>query len=548
MRDTVVDSPGSNEIVVATGKKILLTEPESGGLFAQGDTITGGGSGATGTIISIESGTDEQFGSIRKIVYTRLAGDFDDSDRSGSGITNGTATADIIYSPLQAGVGGPWDEFTHASEATASDINITVDRTAGGAEIDLQIEADSIINADVNSAAAIAQSKLNMQAAGVRATAAGITQGNLGLAVFDSVVFSSNNGFISIDDGQLPIEKLANIPDDTVIGRAQGDSASGDVSAIPFSTIVNSGGTFTTIGSPNAIVKTHTDGSINVQALEIDSARIIDTSGTTVNFTNPGTTLFLSSQTTGGGVTNNSMTGNLNIGNAKSAESTFQTNSALAGENYMAADWTYTSFIEAPGEGDTNSTGIGIGANNGFTSADQIGLITGGTARLVVTDTATIPGETDVYDLGSTTKRYNNVYAISTSAQANTALYADLAENYLADATYETGSVLIFGGEQEVTVTQLKDDTRVAGVVSEKPGYLMNAGAEGDFVTAIALQGRVPVNVVGIVKKGDLLVTASVPGYAIVNNSAKVGTVIGKALQAKDDPGYGTIEAVVGRV
>jgi len=370
----------------------------------------------------------------------------------------------------------------------------------------------------------------------------------LGLAVFDSVVFSSTNGFISIDDGQLPIEKLANIPDDSVIGRAQGDSATGDVSAIPFSTIVNSGGTFTTIGAPSAIVKTHTDGSINVQALEVDSARIIDTSGTTVNFTNPSATLFLSSQTTGGGVTNNNMSGNLNIGNAKSAESTFQSNSALAGENYLAADWTYTSFIEAPDENDNNSTGIGIGANTGFTSADQIGFITGGTNRLTVTNTATLPGETDVYDLGSATKRFQNIYAISTSAQANTALYADLAENYLADATYEVGSVLIFGGEQEVTVTKLKGDTRVAGVVSEKPGYLMNAGAEGDFVTAIALQGRVPVNVVGIAKKGDLLVSASIPGYAIVDNNAKVGTVIGKALQAKDDPGYGTIEAVVGRV
>jgi len=461
---------------------------------------------------------------------------FGDSLMYGTG-TNGTReNNDIII-----WTGSNWDTATPTGyfEFTYNAVDKTV---ATG------IADGSIVNADVNAGAQIAQSKLNMQAAGTRATAAGVTQGNLGLAVFDSVVFSSNNGFISIDDGQLPIEKLANIPDDSVIGRAQGDSATGDVSAIPFSTIVNSGGTFTTIGAPDAIVKTHTDGSINVQALEVDSARIIDTSGTTVNFTNPGTTLFLSSQTTGGGITNNNMIGNLNIGNAKAAESNFQANSSLAGENYMAADWTYTSFIEAPGEGDANSTGIGIGANNGFTSADQVGVITGGTARVIVTNSAMIPGDTDVYDLGSTLKRFQNVYAISTSAQANTALYADLAENYLADATYEVGSVLIFGGEQEVTVTRMKDDTRVAGVVSEKPGYLMNAGAEGDFVTAIALQGRVPVNVVGIVKKGDLLVTASVPGYAIVNNSAKVGTVIGKALQAKDDPGYGTIEAVVGRV
>ena len=461
---------------------------------------------------------------------------FGNSLMYGTGTDGARAANDIIV-----WTGTAWDTATPTGyfEFTYNAVDKTV---ATG------IADGSIVNADVNAAAQIAQSKLNMQAAGVRATAAGITQGNLGLAVFDSVVFSSTNGFISIDNGQLPIEKLANIPDDTVIGRAQGDSASGDVSAIPFSTIVNSGGVFTTIGAPDAIVKTHTDGSINVQALEIDSARILDTSGTTVNFTNPGSTLFLSSQTTGAGVTNNSMTGNLNIGGTKGTQSTFQSNSALDGENYIAADWTYTSFIEAPGENDNNSTGIGIGANNGFTSADQIGLITGGTARLVVTDTATLPGETDVYDLGSTLKRFQNIYAISTSAQANTALYADLAENYLADANYEIGSVVIFGGEQEITVTKLKDDRRVAGVVSEKPGYLMNAGAEGEFVTAIALQGRVPVNVVGIVKKGDLLVTASIPGYAIVNNDPKVGTVIGKALQDKADPGYGTIEAVVGRV
>ena len=80
-----------------------------------------------------------------------------------------------------------------------------------------------------------------------------------------------------------------------------------------------------------------------------------------------------------------------------------------------------------------------------------------------------------------------------------TARYADLAENYLADAEYEVGTVLIFGGDKEVTVTTaMKDDTRVAGVVSENPGYLMNSKLEGENVTAVALQGRVPVKVVGM--------------------------------------------------
>jgi len=123
-----------------------------------------------------------------------------------------------------------------------------------------------------------------------------------------------------------------------------------------------------------------------------------------------------------------------------------------------------------------------------------------------------------------------------------------LAENYLADATYEEGTVLVFGGDEEVTVTNSKGNTRVAGVVSTNPAHLMNSNLEGEHVTAIALQGRVPCKVLGKVAKGDMLVTSAIPGYAIVNNSPGVGTVIGKAVGAKDDEGKGTVEVVVGRV
>ena len=58
----------------------------------------------------------------------------------------------------------------------------------------------------------------------------------------------------------------------------------------------------------------------------------------------------------------------------------------------------------------------------------------------------------------------------------------------------------------------------------------------------VALTGRVPVKVVGVVRKGDILVTSNVPGYAKVNNDTQVGTVIGKAIENKTDQGEGTIE------
>jgi hypothetical protein len=122
-----------------------------------------------------------------------------------------------------------------------------------------------------------------------------------------------------------------------------------------------------------------------------------------------------------------------------------------------------------------------------------------------------------------------------------------LAENYLGDAEYEPGTVLVFGGDAEVTTTDIKGDHRVAGVVTTNPAHLMNSELVGDNVTGIALQGRVPCKVLGTVKKGDMLVTSAIPGYAIVNNSPGVGTVIGKALENKETSERGVIEVVVGK-
>lgn len=130
---------------------------------------------------------------------------------------------------------------------------------------------------------------------------------------------------------------------------------------------------------------------------------------------------------------------------------------------------------------------------------------------------------------------------------ATAARYADLAENYQADRSYEPGTVLVFGGSEEVTTTNVKGDTRVAGVVSTNPAHLMNADLKGENVVALGLTGRLPCKVVGKVSKGDILVTSAKPGYATVNNSPLPGTIIGKALENKDDVNEGIIEVVVGR-
>jgi hypothetical protein len=131
---------------------------------------------------------------------------------------------------------------------------------------------------------------------------------------------------------------------------------------------------------------------------------------------------------------------------------------------------------------------------------------------------------------------------------ATSAYYADLAEKYLADAEYEPGTVLVFGGESEVTISSISHDYSVAGVVSTKPGFMMNSELENG--TYIALQGRVPCRVVGKIKKGDLMVTSDIAGVAQAMDKTKYqpGCVIGKALENYDSAEVGEIEVVVGRV
>jgi hypothetical protein len=139
---------------------------------------------------------------------------------------------------------------------------------------------------------------------------------------------------------------------------------------------------------------------------------------------------------------------------------------------------------------------------------------------------------------------YNPATNILTTV-ASSALYADLAERYEADAVYDPGTVLVVGGDNEVTVTAIYADTRVAGIVSKNPAYMMNSEAgTNETHPYIALKGRVSCKVIGPIKKGDLLVTSAHPGYACVGQNVFSGAVIGKALEDKSE-GFGVIEVKV---
>ena len=151
------------------------------------------------------------------------------------------------------------------------------------------------------------------------------------------------------------------------------------------------------------------------------------------------------------------------------------------------------------------------------------------------------PSADNSIDLGSSSNRYNEVYAVTFQGTATSAQYADLAEKYESNEELEAGTVVCFGGEKEICACETEADHRVAGVISTDPAYMMNAGSEGQYV---ALTGRVPCKVVGPVVKGDLLVSAGVKGHAKADNDAKPGRIIGKAVGSLD-AGEGIIEVLV---
>ena len=132
---------------------------------------------------------------------------------------------------------------------------------------------------------------------------------------------------------------------------------------------------------------------------------------------------------------------------------------------------------------------------------------------------------------------------------ASSAKYADLAERYTADSNYQSGTVLVFGGNEEVTESTQRLDKRIAGIVSTDPAYLMNSELENSV--AVGLQGRVPCKVIGEIRKGDLMVSSATPGHAeawLEDSNPPTGCVIGKALENKIGAGPDVIEVVVGRI
>jgi hypothetical protein len=282
-----------------------------------------------------------------------------------------------------------------------------------------------------------------------------------------------------------------------------------------FNSVTNTGGgniyAVTPVSVTNAassIVKSSSDKSVDVGSLKIATSTTLSISGTTLTVTAPGGQNVIS--TSGSNASNAviSTTGTLDTSSG-TLKATALTTGASSTAGTVTGQWAVQS-------------------------SSQIDFTLG-----------TLKSTTLTTGADATSGTIQGTWSL-TGASKFQATYADLAEFYEGDQHYESGTVLVFGGDKEVTTSTVFNDTRLAGVVTTDPAYVMNKDQTG-IAVCLALAGRVPCRVVGRVKKGDLLTTSATPGCAVKATNPQLGSIIGKAIEDKDYDSVGVIEVAVGR-
>jgi hypothetical protein len=170
---------------------------------------------------------------------------------------------------------------------------------------------------------------------------------------------------------------------------------------------------------------------------------------------------------------------------------------------------------------------------------------------ITIASNTILPNAPNTINIGATGTKFANMYATTfvgnVTGTAVTALYADLAERFETDLPLVPGTVVELGGLKEITTAVMELSEAVFGVISTNAGFLMNGGAGNDVThPPVAVNGRVPVRVLGLVKKGDRLVSAGRGlARAALRSEMTAFNVIGRALENKTTMGEGTVEAIV---
>jgi len=540
-----------------------------------------------------------------------------------------TVTRLSVLTPINGGKLYGGTASTHAIGATVLGLS--------AAQVDYQINPDTIINLDVKSDAAIAQSKLaltlattssttptatsvsggsfvigkryrisalgntSFTAIGASANTVGVIfqatgvgsgsgtailldtiQAGSGIASFDSANFEVTNGWVGIKDGGVAQTELANIDNKSILGNFTGSAtyprqissqtiveeglrtAFNTVGLVTVSAVTGTSpnnvntytiSSITTNGGNDSIVKTGSAGEIDVKQLKVDGYKIIDTASTHVELYSPRASgapfAFMTA-------TGTDSTGTTNVKNNLTVDSTITGSSDISASGVISTTGIGTNALTGKLTVGGTTTLTGTATITDITTGSEAGAgkLTGawvlqGASKLSLQATGIIDAllgqiKVDNITTGAAATRgdIQGDWHLDGQLQAT---YADLAEYYSADREYEPGTVLIFGGTAEVTESTLANDSRVAGVVTTNPAYIMNKELQG-LRACVALQGRVPIKVLGVIKKGDLITTSAIPGYACKAMNPQIGTIIGKAVADKLDPNKGIIEVAVGRL
>ena len=521
---TVSETLGGSEVLLATDTGSCNVYVIGGKAVA---TVSGGGGGNTGTssntqvlfnLNNVPAGdsklTFDYTTGIMTLTGNAIVGNLTSSA--------GNVRANILVSTVTTGTA----PITVASTTKVTNLNADL---LDGYDSSQSAVASTVVVRDVN-ANIVANNftGANLALTGTLSVTGNANVGNIGSTngVFTGNITAgnvyANSGTIgaSLLTGTLTTAAQPNV---TSLGTLTGLGVNGTVTAV---NITANTGIFTGNGS----------GLTNLAGANV--------TGQVANALVAGT-VYVAAQpniTSVGTLTSLAVTGNITAGNVYANSGTIGA-SLLTGTLTTAAQPNITSVGTLTSLTVSGNANVGnIGATNGVFTGNV--SVTGNLSAAFITGTMVTTNITTGANTTAGTITGNWTLTAGSRLQAT---YADLAEYYAADANYIPGTVLEFGGEHEVTIAK-EETSKLAGVVSSDPAYVMNGNIQAEHPVILALIGRVPVRATGYVSKGDMLVSAGNGLAKATVLTPKIGTVIGKAITNKWSDGEGVVEVLVGRM
>ena len=498
--------------VSSSGNVIAVGVAASGNISATANVQ--GGNGVFTTIVSAASHT----GGLVSVTGTVTGSQF---NGSGAGLTSipGANVTGTVPNATTAVVAG--------TVTTAAQANITSVGTLSSLAVTANATANNFIATTIVSAAS--------HTGTIVSVTGNVNGGNLiSAALVQGATVSSSGNVVTV-----------------------GIAATGNISAT--ANVQGGNGVFTTIvsaashtGGLVSVTGTVTGSQFNGSGAGLTSIPGANVTGTVPNATTAVvagtvTTAAQANITSVGTLTTLNVSGTAAVGNLTTV-GLMSATGTVTGSQFNGSGAGLTSIPGANVTGTVPNATTAVVAGTVTTAAQanitSVGTLTGLTINNATT-AITNGAANATGNIGSSSVFFNRLFA-----QATTALYADLAEMYTTDAKYEPGTVLVFGGNQEVTISTETHDHRVAGVVSTNPAHIMNAGLQAEHTVEVALVGRVPVSVIGNISAGDRVVTSNRAGVAEALDITRYqpGVIIGKAVQGHTGNEVGVIEVVVGRL